>query len=151
MFQRILCATDFSETAEAAWQVARDLAHTHRAELILVHVFAEFPVYPEVAGSEVARIWEEQRGWVERALADRVAAAALPARWMLKAGAAAESIIEAATESQADLIVIGTLGLRGLTRLFIGSVADSVVRLAPFAVLTVKPREAERAAAPKAA
>ena len=151
MFQRILCATDFSETAEAAWQLARDLARTHRAELILVHVFAEFPVYPEVAGPEVARIWEEQRGWVERALADRVAAAALPARWMLKAGAAAESITEAATESQADLIVIGTHGLRGLTRLFIGSVAERVVRMAPCAVLTAKPRDAERAAASKAA
>ena len=104
-----------------------------------------------MAGPEVARIWEEQRGWVQRALADRVAATALPARWMLKGGTAAESIIEAATESQADLIVIGTHGLRGLTRLFIGSVAERVVRLAPCAVLTVKPREAERAAAPEAA
>jgi len=154
MFQRILCATDFSDTAEAAWAAACELARSHRAELVLVHVFTAFPVYPEVAGPEVARLWEEQRAWVERALSDRVAAAAaggLSARWVLKTGAAAESIIEAATETQADLVVVGTHGLTGLTRLFIGSVAERVVRLAPCAVLTVKPRDAARAAAAKAA
>ena len=154
MFQRILCATDFSDTAEAAWEAARELARTHRAEIVLVHVFTEFPVYPEVAGPEVARVWQEQRAWVERALADRVATAAageLSARWVLKTGAAAESIIEAATQTHADLVVVGTHGLTGLTRLFIGSVAERVVRLAPCAVLTVKPRDAGRAAAAKAA
>ena len=152
MFRRILCATDFSDTAEAAWQAARELALTHHAELILVHAFTEFPVYPEVAGPEVARVWEDQRAWVERALAERVAAASgLPARSVLKTGTAAESIVEAAAESQADLVVIGTHGHTGLTRLLIGSVAERVVRLAPCAGLTVKPREAARAAAAKAA
>ena len=44
MFKRIVCATDFSDTAEAAWDLASDLAQTHRAELVLVHVFIELPV-----------------------------------------------------------------------------------------------------------
>ena len=43
MFQRILCATDFSDTAEAAWEIACDLARTHRADLVLVHSFTELP------------------------------------------------------------------------------------------------------------
>jgi nucleotide-binding universal stress UspA family protein len=154
MFQRLLCATDFSDTADVAWDAARDLARTHRAELILVHVFTEFPVYPEVAGPEVARVWEEQRAWVESTLAERASAAAaggLNARWVLKTGTAPESIVETAVEVGADLIVIGTQGRTGLTRLVIGSVAERVVRLAPCAVLTVKPREAAREAARKAA
>jgi nucleotide-binding universal stress UspA family protein len=153
MFQRILCATDFSETAEAAWAAARELARTHRSELILLHVFTELPVYPDVAVLEVQRVWEEQRAWVERTLAERVAAATshgLAARWVLKTGMAPESIVEAASEARADLIVIGTHGRTGLTRLVIGSVAERVVRLAPCPVLTLKPlvvSEAERAAA----
>ena len=154
MFQRILCATDFSDTAEAAWAAARELARTQRAELILVHVFTELPIYPDVAVLEVQRVWEDQRAWVERELAERVTAATargLTARWVFKTGGAPESIVETAAEEHADLIVIGTHGRTGLTRLVIGSVAERVVRLAPCPVLTMKPAavppEAARAAA----
>jgi nucleotide-binding universal stress UspA family protein len=154
MFQRILCAIDFSETAEAAWAAACELAHTQRAELILVHVFTELPVYPDVAVLEVQRLWEEQRAWVERELTERVRAATargLTARWELKTGVAPESIVETAGEAGTDLIVIGTHGRTGLSRLVIGSVAERVVRLAPCPVLTMKPivvkPEAARAAA----
>ena len=56
MFRRILCATDFSDTAEAAWQAACELGRTLRSELVLVHVFTEFPIYPEVAVIEVTRM-----------------------------------------------------------------------------------------------
>ena len=154
MFQRILCATDFSDTAEAAWDAARELSRTHRAELALVHVFTELPIYPEVAVLEVQRVWEDQRAWVERALAERVTAATaqgLTARWVLKTGTAPEAIAETAVETRADLIVIGTHGRTGLSRLVIGSVAERVVRLAPCPVLTVKPPEVAREAAREAA
>jgi len=142
MFRHILCATDFSDAAEAAWAAACELGRTLSGELLLVHVFTEFPVYPEVAVIEVQRVWDEQRAWVERALAERVGAAArrgLTARSLIKTGMAAEGIVDAAAESHADLIVIGTHGRTGLTRLVVGSVAERVVRLAPCAVLTIKP------------
>jgi len=153
MFQRILCATDFSDTAEAAWEIACDLAGTHRADLVLVHSFTELPVYPEVAVASVQRVWEEQRLWVQQALDQRVGAASargLRARSLLKTGPAPETIVDTATEEGADLIVIGTHGRTGLTRLVIGSVAERVVRIAPCPVLIVKPsavREHVRAAA----
>jgi nucleotide-binding universal stress UspA family protein len=157
MFQRIVCATDFSDTAEAAWESACELARVLRAELVLVHVFTELPVYPEIAVVEVARVWEESREWVEQALKERVAAAVergLNARWLLKTGVAPEGVVEAATETRADLIVIGTQGRTGLARLVLGSVAEKVVRIAPVPVLVIKPpaahesaRETERAAA----
>jgi nucleotide-binding universal stress UspA family protein len=64
---------------------------------------------------------------------------------------APESIVETAGEARADLIVIGTHGRTGLSRLVIGSVAERVVRLASCPVLTMKPTvvtpEAARAAA----
>ena len=146
MFQRILCATDFSDTAEAAWDAARELASIHRAELMLVHVFTELPVYPEVAVLEVQRVWEDQRAWVEQTLADRVAAATthgLTARWVLKTGTAPEAITETAVETHADLIVIGTHGRGAMAQLLVGSVAERVVRTAQCPVLTVKHPERE--------
>jgi nucleotide-binding universal stress UspA family protein len=151
VFRRILCATDFSDTAEAAWDAACGLARTHEAELVLVHVFTTLPAYPEVAVGTVERVWEEQRLWVQQALDQRVAAAGargLRARALLKVGAAPpETIAETATAEQADLIVVGTHGRTGLNRLVIGSVAERVVRAAPCAVLIVKPLAAAQAAA----
>ena len=154
MFRRILCGTDFSDTAEAAWTTACELARTLHAEVILVHVFIQLPVYPDVGVIEVQRLWEEQRVWIENALTERVHGATvrgLNARFILKTGTAPESIVEAATEAHADLIVIGTHGRTGLTRLVIGSVAERVVRHAPCAVLTVKPTAVASAVARPAA
>lgn len=155
VFQRILCATDFSETAEAAWEMACELARVHRAELALVHAFTDLPsyAYAEVPGPAVQKVWEEQRQWVQQALEERTAAAAargLTVKPLLKTGAAATVIADAAAEQGVDLVVVGTHGRTGLNRLVIGSVAERVVRIAPCPVLTVKPpaaRERARVAA----
>jgi nucleotide-binding universal stress UspA family protein len=149
MFQQILCATDFSDTAEAAWEIACELARLHRAELVLVHALVELPLYAtaEAPGPAVAQIWEDQQRWVQTALDERVAAAGargLKARALVKTGPAAASIADAAAEEGTDLIVIGTHGRTGFNRLVIGSVAERVVRIAPCPVLTVKPRTTGR-------
>jgi universal stress protein A len=149
MFKQIVCATDFSDTAEAAWELAVELARTHQAELVLVHVFIELPVYTEVAVTSVQQVWEEQRRWAEEQLAERVEAAAgrgAAARYLLRTGTAPEEIVQAATDERADLVVVGTHGRTGLNRLMIGSVAERVVRVAPCPVLTVKPRPAAESA-----
>jgi len=149
MFKRILCATDFSDTAETAWEVACELARVHQAELLLVHVFVELPVYPEVAVTTIQRVWEEQRLWIEQQLAERVEAAAargLTARYQLRTGTAPEEIARATADEAVELVVVGTHGRTGINRLLIGSVAERVVRVAPCPVLTVKPRPAREAA-----
>jgi len=149
MFTRIVCATDFSDTAEAAWDLAIELARTHQAELVLVHVFSEMPVYPEVAVASIQSVWQEQRQWAEEQLAGHVEAAAehgLPARSLLRTGSAPEEIVQAAGDESADLVVVGTHGRTGINRLVIGSVAERVVRVAPCPVLTVKPRPAPQSA-----
>ena len=149
MFKRILCATDFSDTAEAAWDIACEMARLHRAELELVHVFVDLPLYSmgEVPGPAVSQVWDEQRAWVQKALDERVAAAStsgLTVRGLLKTGAPASALADTAAEEGSDLIVIGTHGRTGFNRLVIGSVAERVVRIAPCPVLTVKPRTSAR-------
>ena len=63
------------------------------------------------------------------------------ARWLLRAGAAADEIVKAAADEHADLLVMGTHGRNGLERFFLGSVADRVIRTAPCPVLTVRTPE----------
>ena len=60
-------------------------------------------------------------------------------------GQTAEVILEAARTWKADLIVMGTQGRQGLTRLVLGSVADAVVRGAEIPVMTVRERHQEHA------
>jgi nucleotide-binding universal stress UspA family protein len=56
----------------------------------------------------------------------------------LGGGEAAAEILRVARESGADLIVMGTQGRTGLSRVLIGSVAEDVLRKAPCQVLTIK-------------
>jgi nucleotide-binding universal stress UspA family protein len=63
----------------------------------------------------------------------------------------AEGILAAAADEQADLIVMGTHGRGGLSRLLMGSVAEHVLRKAPCPVLTVKAPPADHGGSPEAA
>jgi nucleotide-binding universal stress UspA family protein len=70
-------------------------------------------------------------------------------------GHPADVIVETAAETGADLVVMGTMGRSGLTRLVMGSVAEEVLRRSPCPVLTVRgvvpvPVEAPAAAEPEA-
>jgi nucleotide-binding universal stress UspA family protein len=66
----------------------------------------------------------------------------------LEEGDPVEAILRVAEEIGADLIVMGTHGRTGLSRLFMGSVAEQVLRRAPCPVLTLKSPFAATVAAP---
>jgi len=153
MFSRIVAATDFSEPADHAWRTARELAHVHRAELVLLHVFVELPLYAETPATVVLQVYEEQRRWVQdelHARAKDAAADGVTVRTRLETGSAPETIARVAGEEHADLVVVGTHGRSGLDRIILGSVAERVVRVVPCPVLVVRPR-ADGAARAKAA
>ena len=63
---------------------------------------------------------------------------------LVKVGDAREQIIQCAVDLQVDLLVMGTHGRRGLKRMFLGSVAEAVLRMAPCPVLVVPLRASER-------
>ena len=141
MFYRIVVPTDFSTCSEEAWRVARSVAATSRAELVLTHVLTEAPLYRESVMTQVRPVYEGARKWVEGALQDWVAKAraeGLNARATLRTGVPYREVVALATDERADLIVIGTRGRGGIDRALLGSVADRVVRLAPCPVLTVR-------------
>jgi nucleotide-binding universal stress UspA family protein len=132
----ILHPTDFSEPSTAALQTACDLAQSYRARLIVLHVVApplafytEYSVPPDPAEIKA----EDQARLDRLSLPINVGCE----RW-LKEGDPATEIVRVAQEVEADVIVMGTHGRTGLERLFLGSVAEHVVRSAPCPVLTVK-------------
>lgn len=62
--------------------------------------------------------------------------------------APAAEIAQLASDLEADLVVVGTHGRRGFSRVLLGSVAEGVVRLAPCQVLVVRPKDVEAVATP---
>lgn len=142
---KIVHPTDFSVEAEAAEQEAVRLARRLDAELVLVHVATETPLYGEqvFAMPDVKRIYEAQARWAEERLEERAAALTregVPTRWRRRVGVVHAEIGTVAREEAADYIVIGTHGRGGLDRVMLGSVAERVVRTAPCPVITVRQR-----------
>ena len=149
--KRIVCATDFSTTSEAAVAEAERLAGQLGAELVLLHVAVEAPLWREgIYTPEVRKVFESQRQWAAATLAARATALAangVPGRVLVKSGPPWREIIDTARDEAAELIVIGTHGRSGLNRMLLGSVAERVVRQAPCPVVTVGPGVRQAASA----
>ena len=140
----ILHPTDFSPASRPAFTHALAVAREESAELLLVHVLAT--VMPLVGeGYMSAKTFDDlQRSMRAQAqkhldrLVAKAKAARVRARGVLYEGVTADAIARAARAKRAKLIVMGTHGRTGLTRLFMGSVAERVVGTAPCPVLTVR-------------
>ncbi len=143
LFHRILVPTDFSPQSERAWAMARRLARAVGAEIVLLHVFVETPLYSEspLSGERVSEVFAAARAWVAEHLGQWAAAAraeGLAVKTLLRTGVPHEDIVATARDEGADLIAIGTHGRGGLNRLMLGSVCDRVIRLASCPVLAVR-------------
>jgi len=142
----ILHATDFSSASRPAFRQAVALAKRMKRPLVVAHVIAphvaltgDFYVSPDVYES----VERSMRSAAKKRLDRLVAAArarAVPARSLVLEGVAHEQIARAARAKRAEVIVIGTHGRTGLTRLVLGSVASRVLTSAPCPVLTVRGR-----------
>jgi nucleotide-binding universal stress UspA family protein len=142
-FQRILVAIDGSEFAVHALVVASRLATALSAQISLVHV-----IDPKLVAGETGVPADQLWAMLRREGHDLLdtAASTIPAQphaWkFLREGAPWKEIVESAREWPADLIVVGTHGRSGLTRLLVGSTAEGVVRHGPCPVVVVPPTAA---------
>jgi universal stress protein A len=68
----------------------------------------------------------------------------IPVDYQARSGAPGPEIVLVAEQIQADLIVMGTHGRSGISRILMGSIAEHVLRHAHCPVLTVKPGKSER-------
>lgn len=151
MYQRILVPFDASPTSNRGLDEAIQVAKLTHGRIRLLHSIDEFlfstgfesgaafsaDIIPMMkkAGEEVL-----QQG-KERAEAQGIAAETVLLEGM--AARLCDQVARAASDWGADLIVIGTHGRRGVRRMFLGSDAEQILRLAPVPVLLVRDRDAE--------
>jgi nucleotide-binding universal stress UspA family protein len=141
-----LIPTDFSEDSRLALEVALTLAHDPGARLVLLHVTPrslaigrnkDVPVYKEAHADEDLQLLRHEMA-VQLDRLHRRVPQSVKAETLLKEGDVADSILSAAGELSADLIVMGTHGRSRAYQTVMGSVASAVHAKAPCPVVTVK-------------
>jgi nucleotide-binding universal stress UspA family protein len=144
MFKRIVVAIDGSQTSRRAFSAALDLAETNGATLQAYYVVESAPVFYDVPGYDPSILRDELVE--EGSTLGHSALAAMKERGVEGGVAMAEAssvedvstlILQAATKFNADLLVMGTHGRRGLQRLIEGSVAERCLREARLPVLVI--------------
>jgi nucleotide-binding universal stress UspA family protein len=135
--KKIMFPTDFSHCGDAALKMATSLARDSGATLLIVHV--EEPPVAYGGGEMYYGVPDPATEDLKKMLEQVVPSdAAVPYTHRLITGDPSTAIARLAEEEGVDMIVMGTHGRTGLTRLLMGSVAEAVVRRAPCPVLTYK-------------
>lgn len=145
---RLGVATDFSDAATRALEVAAVIARDSGASVDLIHINRAPLLMPSAEalrgapGPSPAPTLEQQRFALEarlQGLARRFRQLAIAARAQVvqSDGDSARAIVEAIVSRNLDLLVMGSHGRRGVQRWILGSVAESVLRQSPIPVLIV--------------
>jgi universal stress protein A len=149
LMNAVLVATDFGETSNAALIYGRNLARTFGARLHVLHVAQEVSptageeFFPGDLDALQADVVERATSRLEASLTDNDLTVLRATPVVRPSADPARAIIDYAKEAHADIVVVGTHGRGPLSHLFMGSVAEHVVRHAPCPVLVVRPNEHE--------
>jgi nucleotide-binding universal stress UspA family protein len=141
-FKRILVPTDMSAFSLAAMEYAASLRLLYASTLYILHVGEDPPALLSLhgagEGNNTGRLLEGYRRDLDKFVADNIPAD-IKITPVVRIGNPADVIRAFAEEEGVDLIVMATHGRTGLRHIFMGSVAEKVVRLSNIPVLSVKP------------
>lgn len=133
--KNILVATDFSDTAQTALEVASQLAHDWDARLLITHVKPS----PEHFGADEEDVYDEREPAEHEQLCQtQPTVPHVQCEHRFLHGRPSASILHVAEKDNVDLIVIGTHGETNAPDRLTGAVAEAVLAQAPCAVVIVK-------------
>jgi universal stress protein A len=137
----ILVPVDFSERSRAALNYAITLARDFAGSLVVLHVVDPLLAAGRLDSPRLRQLKTSSRGEAAkqlRALSCELVQSGVRTELFLRNGPATDIIVAFAVAKKADLIIMGSQGRTGLSRLLIGSVAERVVRHALCPVLVVR-------------
>jgi nucleotide-binding universal stress UspA family protein/predicted transcriptional regulator len=143
-FRRILSPIDFDESSMTALDNAVQLARQNDGTIFLMHVVpmiippTGMPIYVDLYKGQEETAREKLKDIAHRRLAG------IKYELLTRIGEPAATILKGAKKLGCDVIVMATHGRRGFSRVFLGSVAEIVVREAPCPVLTVHQGEPDK-------
>jgi nucleotide-binding universal stress UspA family protein len=135
---RVLLATDGSEYSESAARFLTRFDFSARDEIVVLHVVAEIP-YEDDYRAQVKQFIKRAAPGILRAAAGILKPVKAKVITMEEEGYPDTTIMDIAVNADADLIVMGARGIKGLKAFFLGSSTRSVVINSPKPVLVAKP------------
>jgi nucleotide-binding universal stress UspA family protein len=144
MQPQILVGFDFSSISQKALAWAADLQHTLQGRpLQIVYVVNPLPTASAPEATSIRLVSAADVAEYRASLAEEARKAGCTATVeVILSGAPGAAIVEAAHRLKSDLIVLGTHGRGALSRLFVGSVAEYVLRHSTIPVLTIREQPA---------
>jgi nucleotide-binding universal stress UspA family protein len=146
-FKRILVPVDGSDTSKKALAAALELARDSNGRVRLLHAVDELAYVTgfefsgdvvKIAQQAAANVLDEAKAIAEKAgVANDSKLIEFPGQRL------GDTVAEEARKWEADLIVVGTHGRRGLGRVILGSGAEQIIRVAPIPVLTIRGEDAK--------
>jgi nucleotide-binding universal stress UspA family protein len=149
MYKRILIPVDGSPTSNRALTAALQMARDSDGQVRLIHVVDELVFFSGMDAysgnsAELIRIAQDMGNKILEdgmAIARSAGVAADNMLFEKYGESLGETIANEARRWNADLIVVGTHGRRGVGRLLLGSGAEQIIRLAPTHVLVVRSQD----------
>jgi nucleotide-binding universal stress UspA family protein len=154
MISKILIAVDRSTNNKCVFDTAVSLAQTTGADLMLLHVLSvkeeDHPltpthIYYPMVGEFNYQTYQKQYAEYEqhgikllKNMTEEATAAGVSTEYTQLAGNSGRMICELANNWSADLILVGSRGLKGIKEMFLGSVSNYVTHHAPCSVLIVR-------------
>jgi len=141
LFKNIIIATDGSKYSENAVEYAVELAKISEARISAIYVvdtgaFATIPM--DAAWENMYELLKAEGNEATEKVEAEAKRSDVEVECFVVEGHPAEEIIKLSENIPADLIVMGTLGKRGLDRFLLGSVAEKVSRISKVPVLIVR-------------
>ncbi|HXE91536.1 MAG TPA: universal stress protein [Terriglobales bacterium] len=140
----ILVATDFTPPAQTALAYAAAIARRYESKLFVAHV-----LLPEISPPPPARTstGQKQERFAEKQMEELLASASLegiPHQGLMGRGEIWDALGDMVRRHEIDLVVTGTRGKKGVSKVVLGSAAEEIFRMAPCPVLTVGPHASRR-------
>ena len=137
MYKNIVLAYDGSKYSNKALQEAIKIAKSSDGSLLILSIVDITDEFESEAPGLTDKMTQRLLTMAQKAL-EKAVAAEVKAKIEVHVGDAYEMIVEVAKKKKADIIVMGSHGRTGLTRLLMGSVTSRVIGHAPCSVLVVK-------------
>lgn len=141
LFKKIILATDGSTYSENAVEYAIELARISKAKISAIYVvdtgvFATIPM--DAAWENIYEMLKKEGNEATEKVEAAARRSDVEFECFVMEGHPAEEIVKLSENIRADLIVMGTLGKRGLDRFLLGSVAEKVSRTSKVPVMIVR-------------
>jgi len=141
-FQKILLSVDGSKQSLHAAERAAHLAKTQSGELTIPHVIDELTLkeLEKLMGSTFHNLLNEleEQGWaLLRSTEIMLKKFNVPMKTIIRKGIPHQEILDAASSEEADLIVLGKLGKRGVSKVLLGSTVLRVLKFSRIPVMVV--------------